>query len=823
MNAEIGGDPARASDPDWQALDALRERIVGVDAEMSQLLTRRRALVDEYERHRFAILGRTPGTTPTAPFPGPVPAAPERQEWSGSRVRGLLLSLGAALLGISALTFTAVAWSRLGDGGRAALLAGFTVVVTALALGLRRRLPATAEAFAGLAIVLLLIDVYAARRAGFLGGSGVSWQVWWAVGTVVAAGFAAVLGLAVGRRTTRFAVAALTPLAPGLLALRIADTEWAAAMALAVVAAAIVWGLIRWARLFYPEGRVVLGLHATGSWLAAAGLAAVAASQPDTGAAALLPALAVTSLAAAPTLAHRHLADRPLRMGAAALAAGVPAGVVLTLVGPLVGVDGALTTAVVAGGLTMVVAAVLPASFSSGTRLAGAACAVPGTLWALGVAAPAVFGPPEWLLDAWSGALDQLAADVYMGPRTWPGLTGSWAAVGSLVAAAAVGGIIAGRRHRPLWPVVASAAIGFAVALAPVTARASVLVALVATAGTAVLILLGAAWWDRRNHPGWPLLPGVAVAAVPAAGWAAVSPAASVSTLAATTMAAAGAAVIARSPAARGFSAALTALLAVAFVGIAARAAGAGPPAAGFAAALAAGAVVLFGVYLLGDQPVTGTALEATGAVAVAFSVVAAADSPTWLAGTLTAMAPVAALAALRSPRRRVYGIASAALALAAVWAWLAAARVGVVEAYTAPAAAVAFAAGILLWRRADSSLGQSHGRSWLTLGPALILGIGPTLILGMADDDGPRLIVAALLSLAAVLAGAVLRLQAPLVLGAVALLALAIDQWGDEIVRMPRWITLGAVGVLLMWIGATFEARRRDWRRASGVIGRFG
>jgi uncharacterized membrane protein AbrB (regulator of aidB expression) len=78
-------------------------------------------------------------------------------------------------------------------------------------------------------------------------------------------------------------------------------------------------------------------------------------------------------------------------------------------------------------------------------------------------------------------------------------------------------------------------------------------------------------------------------------------------------------------------------------------------------------------------------------------------------------------------------------------------------------------------------------------------------------------------LSLAAVIAGALLRLQAPLCIGAVALLLIGMDQWGADLVRMPRWITLGAAGVLLMWIGATFEHRRRDWRRASDVIGTFG
>ena len=103
------------------------------------------------------------------------------------------------------------------------------------------------------------------------------------------------------------------------------------------------------------------------------------------------------------------------------------------------------------------------------------------------------------------------------------------------------------------------------------------------------------------------------------------------------------------------------------------------------------------------------------------------------------------------------------------------------------------------------------------------VLAIGPTLALGVVDGDAVRVAVAVALALAAVIAGAVRRLQGPLCLGAAALIVIGLDQWGADLVRMPRWITLGAAGVLLMWIGATFEHRRRDWRRAAEVIGNFG
>ena len=794
-----------AGDPDRAALDDLRGRILAIDAQVGQLFAWRQALVDEYERRRLAMLSRSA----SAVLPAQAPAVVS-QEWSGARVRALLLWLGAALLGISAITFTAVAWSRLDDRGRAALLLGATAAVAALALTLRRRLPMTAEAFAGLTIVLLLVDVYALRRAG--AALGMAWHAWWAIGIAVVAGCSELLGRFVGRRTTAFAVAALFPIAAELLAVY-AEPGWVAATALALLAAVICYVGIRWAGRRHREAGVVLALHAAGSWVAAAGVAAEAASYSDTFGAAVGPAVAVASLATAPVLAVRRLRGVP-RALIVALAAGVPGGIVLTLAGPLLGDEGLLTSAVIAGGATMLASAAMTPALRAGTLLAGGVFALPGTVWALTGAVPAVLGPLEWLSEPWSETLDRGAAELYPGPTTWPPLHGSWAAVGALGAVAVTGAGLGASRRVLLG--VTSAAIGLLAAVAPLVAGASVLVTLVVTVITAVSLLLAGAVLDRRRLPwAWAVLPGAAIAAVPATGWAASSAVGSVVALAVVTLVAGAAAVLARTGM-RVVDAALAALSIVAFAGVTARAAAAGIAPAGFTAALAAGAVALVGVYLLRAQPAPRAAVEGVAALGMMAGVAVAASSTTWLAGTFSALVPVAVLAALSADRRVGYGIAAAGFALCSVWAWLAAARVGVVEAYTGAAAAVALAAGIVGWRNAP-------GRSWLTLGPALVLGIGPTLALGIADDDPVRLVVSAVLSTAAVLIGALRRLQAPLCLGAATLIVLGIDQWGDDLVRMPRWITLGAAGMVLMWIGATFEHRRRNWRRASEVIAHFG
>jgi len=803
--------PAPGAVPDGPAaLDRLRTQIVAVDDTMRDLYSRRQALVEEYERVRYALTGAQPGY-PQGVLPNP---AALRQEWSAARVRGLLLVLGATLLAISALAFTAVAWARLGEDGRAALLIAVTAVVTGLALVLRRRLPASAEALAGLAVVLSLIDVYALRRAG--AGGDLSWQVWWAIGTAAAAACAAALGRFVGTRTTRLAVAILAPVAAELLAIRFATTEWVGAIAFSALAAVLMFARARLGRRLAPREHGVLQLHAVGSWLVAAVLAATAAGQAHTPGAAIGPAVAVAMLAGAPAAARRDSTDAGLRSVAATLMAGVPAGVALTLAGPTLSGEALLTAAVIAGGATMLASLLLPAARRRPALVAGAAFAVPGIATAVATALPSVVLPLAWLDQPWTSNLARSARDAAEGPGTPAFVHESWPAVGTLVTVAAVGLLLAIRNRA--WLGMTTAAMAFVAALAPPTAGASILATLVATTAAAVVALFAAALVDRselRQRLG--LLPGVAIAAVPAAGWAAVSPAGSVAALAVGAVAAGAATLIVRPvPAAQSVFAALAVALTVALAGVATDAAGAGAPAGGFAAALAAGLLVLAGVHLGLHAQAVAVTVEAVGALCAVAALVLAAGSTPWLAGALTALVPVAALAALRPGRRTVYVGAAGGLALAAVWAWLSAAHISVVEAYTAPAAVVALAAGLRSWR-------GGRGSSWGALGPALVLAIGPTLVLGLADGDATRLIAAAVLSFAAVIAGAVRRLQAPLGIGAIVLLLLAIDQWGEEIVRLPRWITLGVIGVALMWIGATFEHRRRDWRRASDVVGRFG
>jgi cell division protein FtsW (lipid II flippase) len=168
-------------------------------------------------------------------------------------------------------------------------------------------------------------------------------------------------------------------------------------------------------------------------------------------------------------------------------------------------------------------------------------------------------------------------------------------------------------------------------------------------------------------------------------------------------------------------------------------------------------------------------------------------------------------LGALRSDRS-LYPPAALAAALAATWSWLGAAHVTLVEAYTLPAAAAALALGIVTRTTRPAS-------SWTTVAASIVLGLGPTAALGIANDDTTRIVIAAIAAFLVLLAGARGRLQAPLVLGAATLVALALDLVAPEAARLPRWTVLAGAGALLLWAGATFERRREDLRRATRTL----
>ena len=82
----------------------------------------------------------------------------------------ILLGLGATCLLVAAVIFLAVAWSWLGVGGRTAVLVGLTVTTAVAGQWLARRdLGVAAEALTTVALGLVVLDVFGAENAGWLG------------------------------------------------------------------------------------------------------------------------------------------------------------------------------------------------------------------------------------------------------------------------------------------------------------------------------------------------------------------------------------------------------------------------------------------------------------------------------------------------------------------------------------------------------------------------------------------------------------------------------------------------------------------------------
>jgi hypothetical protein len=355
-----------------------------------------------------------------------------------------------------------------------------------------------------------------------------------------------------------------------------------------------------------------------------------------------------------------------------------------------------------------------------------------------------------------------------------------------------------------------------AACVTPVIAGASAGVACATAAIAMSALIVGLAALDRsRPQLAAAVLPVAIVPAVATTGWAALTSTASVVVLVLGCVIALFATAVARSDRMRVVLGALCGAIAIALAGIATAASGKSPATAGFVLAAAAALVILAGAHARSRAP-EGAALEVTGVAGFIVGAAIASQQTPWFAGALTLLVPTLALAALRRDRRVAYSIAAGAAALAATWAWLAAANVMIVEAYTAPAAAVALGSGLLAWRRGPA-------RSWLALGPAIVLGLGPTLLLGIAQDDTTRTLIAAAAAFAIVALGAWKQLQAPLVLGSVALVTLAVDTFGPDIARLPRWLPPAVIGLLLMWIGATFETRRDRAKSATQHLLHFG
>jgi len=279
----------------------------------------------------------SPAETPAAP----VPTGPES---STRTVQNVLFILGGLLLGTAAIVFTAVAWATYGVGGRAAILAAVSALALAApVVALRRHLTATAETFAAVGLLLVVLDGYAAWYVNLFGvanrpGSQYAGLVA-LVTAVVAAGYGALTGL-VGPRFV--ALVAIQPVAP-LLA--VSQHPTAAGWSFVATGVAAL-NLVVLARTRPSEGtavaqraalRVLSAFFYGVAAIIAGTTAAVGEAAARTDGAAAIAGLALIAVAASLSAAaeiSRQAALRGVGAAAVVVASGVAASVYAGVVWP---------------------------------------------------------------------------------------------------------------------------------------------------------------------------------------------------------------------------------------------------------------------------------------------------------------------------------------------------------------------------------------------------------------------------------------------------------------------------------------------------------
>jgi hypothetical protein len=240
----------------------------------------------------------------------------------------------------------------------------------------------------------------------------------------------------------------------------------------------------------------------------------------------------------------------------------------------------------------------------------------------------------------------------------------------------------------------------------------------------------------------------------------------------------------------------------------------------GLAAACAAALMTIGAcVPVRTSRPARGAVQVVGAVVAVPALLLASFDAERlWVA--LLVVGVAAAVVALTSARPAL-GWLAAVLLTASSWVRLVLADVDAPEAYTVPAGVALLALGYLRRRR-----DPGHG-SWQAYGSGLSLVLVPSLLRAVTDSGNARPLLLAVVAAGVVAVGAVRRLQAPLLLGAVVLAVDALVQLAPYLVEayqvVPRWVTIGSLGLLLLVAGATYERRVRDLRRVGRHVARLG
>lgn len=776
---------------------------------------------------------------------------------NGVQLSALLLGLGVALLVVAATIFAAVTWNSLGALGQGALLIGLTAVAgAATRFAAQRRLTGTAEALGVLTVVLGPLVAQAVRLTLSVSevddrswGNWSAWS-WWPAAVLAIGLLASGFGRWVGVRSPRYLGAVLVQLALPLWVLLAPVSPGVLALVLVAQAAVVAVGPAFTAATGAP--RTIWAGGAVTTWVSGALVALATALAAENGSSAhVLGAVALAGTAVtAGVIAWRwyrqpgvgELATAACTFAGLATVARVLGGVVADVAWwPMVGLAAV-------GGL--VVASRLDGPHRSAARASSwvvAAMAAAPVAFAGGVAYEAMVSfDAAWHGDA--GAPVELWVRRGFVDPLWLSAVAGLAVV---VAAAVVDVGLRSRRTLPAISTVSAVAI---MVLVPPLLELP-LGAVVGLALSVAAVLAAVAWRSARPRVEFT----AAGAAVAIAGLWSVGP---VSLELAAIASVGGLAALALVRGLRAADSALAgigaAAAAAAVVAESGRAIEAVTGDAAWSVAVAAMAAALAGVVMALAAPVQaavmarprvdgrppppgaapGTMSTATtpapapwvavmaastvllGAHLLALvSIHPAADgesaAPLTLALVIGAVSAGAVAGALRAKSTMWIGWAALAAAEVLTLTWLRLGNAGVAtpEAYTLPVAAVLAVGGWAICRERRG--GWRKAASWHLEGPALAMALGPTVLVALGDPGVLRQVIGLAVGAALLATGVGGRRRAPVDIGGVAVGLLGLQGLAPYAAEVPRWISFGLVGAVLVALGATFEQRRQDLRQA--------
>ena len=837
-----------------------------VDQELYRLSRRRDQLVE--------IVGRpTVGSAPRIDVPAGVAAtgvrqpptsqipwtpAPLRESRPSPQTSSVLLGLGVMLLVIAALVFAAVSWTRLGAVAQGALLVGLTVAAGAgTHAAARRRLTGTAEALGVLTVVMAPLVAQAVRVTldlpdiGDRTWSNLGVWSWWPATMVVIGAAAVTFARLVGIRSTRYIGMVLVQLGP-VIWVALSPLPPSVMAAVFALQAGIVAALSDVADDDRPTAHV-WGVGSMVTWSIALMVAlGEAVSIGDSvidraGAAAALTACALAAATAAWRWESRPTWADTATVAASAAAVfaigrGVAGSVPEVAWWPVMGLVGAAGTVLADKARGIRSTSVRGVSWAT-TALASlpvlgnayavlAASTLVSEPWHAGTTSRVEVDALPGLDPAWASALAGIAALGVALIVNRPRLSSGQVRVLGAGVAVLIATMVPALAGAPLWLVLAStlaAALGLAATTPIVHAR-------VASASSVALLLLGVMWAVASTS--LLLVTGGVAMAI-------------------------GAAIAMRGLEGQDTQLAvggtgLTAVAIIAEAGLAATAFGAD---AGRAWAVAASAAVIVLAALPGEAleiwpdgilrrrhpsatpapaappsavtptvwaPAPRTArAQAMGAATVVlvaahayslFSILTenATSIVTSLSGALAigsvALAGVAARVRRSSRGWWIWAVAAGSEALVLSWIRMFDADVDFWEAFTLPLAVLVAVAGWLAARNGQTAMPEVP--SWRLEGPGLAMAVGPTVLLALHDPGVTRLVTGLVVGALLLAVGADRHRRAPFDVGVAAVVILGLHTLLPYAAEVPRWVSLGSVGALLILLGATFEQRRRDFRQ---------